>query len=164
MSRTALLCATALIACAFPAAAHRGSSTLSVVLIDAGTGAVTITHHMAAHDVEPVLSRIAPDAQPSVDDQEAMAALVRYAGRAFVVADDRGRVQLMHSETRLAGDDVRLVYTARLDPPGRSVTVDSNLFEESRPNQENQVNVRRAGITRTVLFRPGSEPQRVDFD
>jgi hypothetical protein len=163
--RMALLVAVALTAAASPVAAHRGHSSLSVVEIDAATGAVTVTHRVAAHDLEPALVRIAPGAQPSLDDADAVAALVAYAARAFVLRDeDGGRLALTHAATDLAGDDVRLVYTARLRPPARTVSVDSNLFEETHPDQENQVNVRRARITRTALFRPGDEPQDIRFD
>lgn len=165
MKRLSLLCAAALIAAASPAAGHRGHSSLSVVVIDSVTGAVTVTHRMAAHDVEPALVDIAPDAQPSVDDPDAVAALVAYAGRAFQLWDADGlRVPLTHAETNLAGDDVRLVYTARLRAPARALSVDSNLFQESHPDEENQVNVRRAGVTRTVVFRLGDGPERVDFN
>jgi len=154
---------TALAAAASPAAAHRGHASLSVVVIDPATGAVTVTHRMAAHDVEPALVDIAPRAQPSLDDPDALAALVAHAGRAFVLADEGGRVALTHTATDLAGDDVRLVYTGRMKPPARAVMVDSNLFEETHADQENQVNVRRAKVTRTVVFRPGQAPERVVF-
>lgn len=149
---------------ASPAAAHRGRSSLSVVVIDPASGVVTVTHRMAAHDVEPALVDIAPAAQPTVDDAQALAALIRYAGRAFVLADESGPVALAHTGTDLAGDDVRLVYSGRMRPPARTVTVDSNLFEESHPDQENQVNVRRARVTRTAVFRPGSAAQTIRFD
>jgi hypothetical protein len=162
--RRALLLATALALLAAPAPAHRGRSTLSVVVIDAATGQVTVTHRMAAHDVEPALVDIAPRAQPSLDDPDALAALIRYAGRAFMLSDASGRVALTHKATDLAGDDVRLTYVGRVKLPATAVTVDSNLFQESHADQENQVNVRRAKRTLTALFRPGSEPRRLSFD
>lgn len=149
---------------AVPALAHRGRSSLSVVVIDTATGNVTVTHRMAAHDVEPALVDIAPRAQPSLDDPDAMAALVCYAGAAFLLSDANGRVTLTHKATDLAGDDVRLTYVGRVKLPAMSVTVDSNLFEESHADQENQVNVRRAKRTLTALFRPGSDPQQLAFD
>jgi hypothetical protein len=89
---------------------------------------------------------------------------VAYAGRAFSLSDDTGRITLTHKETDLAGDDVRLIYTGRVNLPAKSLMVDSNLFEESHPEQENQVNVRRAKVTKTAVFRPGAEPQRISFD
>lgn len=162
--RRAFPIAAGLALLAAQAEAHRGRSTLSVVEIDAATGNVTVTHRMAAHDVEPALVDIAPRAQPSLDDPDALAALVAHAARAFVLADANGRVALTHKETDLAGDDVRLVYVGRLAAPAKIVTVDSNLLEESHPDQENQVNVRRAKRTLTAVFRPGSEPQSLRFD
>ncbi|MFN3808964.1 MAG: hypothetical protein ACK4SK_17500, partial [Asticcacaulis sp.] len=59
---------------ASPALAHRGHHTLSVVEI-AADGAVTVTHTLSAHDSEPELVELAPDAQPSVDDPDALKAL-----------------------------------------------------------------------------------------
>lgn len=147
------------------AAAHRGHASLSVVEIDAATGAVTITHRMAAHDVEPALSVIAPAAQQSLDDADALKALEAYAGRVFKVWDaDGGAVALEHKATRLAGDSVELVYVTSLPPPARAITVDSGLLEDAHADQENQVNVRRSKVTRTVLFRVGDAPQTVVFE
>jgi len=155
----------ALLLAASPAAAHRGHSSLSVVEIDALTGAVTITHLLAAHDVEPALNLIAPNAQPSVDDDDALAAFVAYAGRAFRLGDAEGRpLPLTHVRTDLAGDGITLVYRARLPASAKAVIVDSNLLEETWPDQENQVNIRRSKVTRTVLFRRGEGPQRVVFE
>ena len=155
----------ACLALAGPAAAHRGHASLSVVEIDALTGAVTITHLLTAHDLEPALAVIAPRAQPSVDDEDAVAALVAYAGRAFRLGDASGRpVALKHVRTDLAGDSVTLVYSARLPAGTKAVTVDSNLLEETYPDQENQVNVRWKKVTRTAVFHPGEGAQRISFE
>ena len=43
---------------------------------------------------------------------------------------------------------------------GRFFEFERGLFAD----QENQVNVRRNKVTRTALFRPGDEPQRIAFD
>lgn len=165
MRRLAAPAAAAILLLPGPAAAHRGHASLSVVEIDAGTGAVTVTHRMAAHDVEPALSVIAPDAQQSLDDPAAMAALEAYVGLAFQLWDADGKpVALRRQATKLAGDSVELVYAARLPAPARAVSVDSNLFEEAHDDQENQVNVRRAKVTRTAVFRLGDAAQRISFD
>lgn len=163
--RRALALALAGLALAGPASAHRGHASLSVVEIDAATGAVTITHRLAAHDVEPALAGIAPDAQPSVDDPDAVRALEAYAGRAFKLWDADGNpVALVHKRTDLDGDDIEMTYTARLPAGATALTVDSDLFEAAHADQENQVNVRRSKVTKTVVFRPGDAPQRVGFD
>jgi hypothetical protein len=162
--RLLAVAAAALLALPGMAAAHRGHASLSVVEIDAATGAVTITHRMAAHDVEPALAVIAPDAQQSLDDADALKALEVYAGRVFRLWDAEGRaVTLQHRRTNLAGDSVELVYAAQLPAPAQAVTVDSGLLEEAHADQENQVNVRRSKVTRTVLFRVGDAPQQVVF-
>lgn len=146
------------------ASAHRGHSSLSIVEIDARTGEFTVTHRMAAHDVEPVLVNIAPDAQPSLDDPEALAALRAYAGRAFRVwPGDGAPAALTFVGEELQGDDVRLRYSGRLPTPVTTLRVDSDIGEETHDDQENQVNVRMGGVTRTVVFRRGSGSQAVTF-
>lgn len=163
--RLALGAAVAVLALPGAAAAHRGHASLSVVEIDAATGAVTVTHRMAAHDVEPALAGIAPDAQQSLDDAVAVAALEAYAGRVFQLWDAEGRpVAVVHQRTELAGDGVVLIYRAQLPASAKSVKVDSGLFEEAYADQENQVNVRRSRVTKTAVFRPGDGPQEFRFD
>lgn len=146
------------------ASAHRGHSSLSVVEIDPRTGEFTVEHRMAAHDVEPMLVSIAPDAQPSLDDPEALAALRAYGGRAFRVWPASGApAALTFVDDELVGDNVRLRYRGRLPTPVTAVRVDSDIGEETHDDQENQVNVRVGGVTRTVLFHRGSGSQAVTF-
>ncbi len=157
--------AAVLMAAPGAALAHRGHASLTVVEIEAATGVVTITHRLAAHDVEPALGQIAPDAQRSLDDPDALRALEAYAGRVFQLWDADGKpVTLTHTRTDLRGDDIELVYAAKLTAGTKAVTVDSGLMESMFADQENQVNVRRNKVTRTALFRPGDEPQRIAFD
>jgi hypothetical protein len=148
------LAAVALIAAA-PAVAHRGHATLSVVEIDARTGAVMVTHRMAAHDVEPVLANIAPDAQPSLDDPDAVKSLVAYVGREFRIAG----VPLAYAGQILAGDTVVLRFTGRLQGKPKTLAIAGGMFGETYADHATQVNVRRAGITRSLQFRPGDPPQ-----
>ena len=165
MRLIALLVGAVLLAVPGAAVAHRGHASLTVMVIDAATGAVTISHRMAAHDVEPALSVIAPDAQQSLDDPAAVKALEAYAGIAFKVWDADGQtLALRHRETRLAGDSVELIYSAQLPAAARSVSVDSDLFENAHDDQENQVNVRRGKVTKTAVFRLGDAPQQISFD
>lgn len=161
-----LVVALAAVLISGPAVAHRGHDALTVVEIDAATGAVTVTHRAAAHDVEPALQVIAPDAQQSLDDPDAVKVLEAYGGRRFRLWDARGQsVALAHVRTELAGDSVTLVYAGRMDPTATAVvTVDSNLFEEAHAGQENLVNVRRKGVTKSAGFVLGQEPQTLRFD
>jgi len=156
----------ALLALATPAAAHRGHEALTVVEIDASTGAVIVTHRAAAHDVEPALSVIAPAAQQSLDDPEAVKALEAYWARSFRLWDADGKaVALVHRKTNLAGDDVELIYAGEMPKGATSaVTVDSNLLEDAHADEENLVNVRRAGVTKSAVFHLGQGPQTVVFD
>jgi hypothetical protein len=150
---------------ATPTVAHRGHGGLTVVVIDAETGAVSVTHRFAAHDVEPALVSVAPEAQPTLDDPAAIAALENHLDRRFRLEVDGERIDLEHTATALAGDNIRIDYagarTGVVD--ARSVRVDLDFFPGVHDDQEQQVNVRLAGITRTVVFRPGSTAQTVDF-
>ena len=164
MKRLLCLMAAAL-AIAAPAAAHRGHSSLSVVEIDAASGAVTVTHRMAAHDAEPALRDIAPGAQPNLDDPAAMRAMVAHAANAFSISTAAGEpLPLHHVATELSGDDVRLIFAGQLpDPTESAFVIDSELLEVSHADQENQVNIRRNGVTHTLLFRSGTAAQEVSF-
>lgn len=145
--------------------AHRGNDMLSVIEIDAASGQLRVTHHFAAHDLEPALQRIAPEVQPSLDDPEAQAALIRYVDRHFSLSDGAaGAAALRLEAITLSGDDVRLVYRGALPPPAKTLQIDSQLLSGLYPDETHQVNVRRDGITRTVLLRSGSEAQRVAFE
>ena len=138
-----------------PAAAHRGHATLSVVEIDAKSGAVTVLHRMSAHDVEPVLANIAPEAQPSIDDPEAMAALVAYVGQRFAIKG----VRLAPAGQKLAGDTVTLRYIGRLKARPAQLLIAGALFGETWDDHLTQVNIRRAGVTRSLQFGPADPPQ-----
>ena len=163
--RALVLGAAAALALAAPAAAHRGHEALTVVEIDAATGAVTVTHKAAAHDVEPALQVIAPRAQQSLDDPEAVKALEAYGARAFRLWDAEGKaVALTHRKTELAGDGVVLVYAGQIAPPAKAVTVDSDLFEDAYADEENLVNVRRAGVTKSAEFYLGQTAQKIEFE
>jgi len=67
-----LLAAVSLALTPLPAAAHRGHGALSVVEIDVKSGEVRVSHRVATHDAEPALALIAPDAQTSLDDPDAV--------------------------------------------------------------------------------------------
>ncbi len=147
-----------------PAAAHRGHSGLTVVEIVPATGAVSVVHRFPAHDVEPALVSIAPDAQPSLDDPEAVTALETHLAERFRIDVDGAQVALQRAETVLAGDNIRIDFAgARTAGTARSVRIDLDFFPGVHDDQEQQVNVRIDGVTRTVVFRPGSAAQTVDF-
>ena len=152
-----------------PALAHRGHAGLTVVEIDAASGAVTVVHRFAAHDVEPALVSIAPEAQPSLDDPRAVAALEAHLGQRFRLDVDGARVALHRTATSLAGDNIRVDF-AGARPAGtglagaaHDVRVDLDFFPGVHDDQEQQVNVRIGGVTRTLVFRPGSPAQTLAF-
>ena len=149
---------------ATPAMAHRGHGGLTVVEIDAVSGAVSVTHRFAAHDVEPALVSIAPEAQPSLDDPRAVADLEAHLGQRFRLSLDGTAVPVTHTVTQLAGDNIHVDFGGRTDDREIThVTVDLDFFPGVHDDQEQQVNVRLNGVTRTVVFRPGSQAQTLSF-
>lgn len=165
LGRRLLLAGLAWAAVVAPAAAHRGHNGLTVIEIDPASGAVSVVHRFAAHDVEPALVSIAPNAQPSLDDPAAVAALETHLLERFRVDIDGERVTLDHAATDLAGDNVRVDYAGHRTPEQavRSVLVDLDFFPGVHDDQEQQVNVRVSGVTRTVVFRPGTGAQTIAF-
>lgn len=164
--RRLLIAAVAAATLATPVAAHRGHSGLTVVEIDGAKGMVTVTHRLHAHDIEPkALVSIAPEAQPTLDDPAAMRALNAHLGERFSLEADGQRVALTHVGTDRAGDRLRARFSGafRPDPRIDRVRVDLDFFPGVHDDQEFQVNVRSAGVTRTVVFRPGSAAQTVAF-
>jgi len=165
LRRSILVLAATILLPVAPAWAHRGHGTLSVVEIDAVTGVVTVSHRLEVHDTEPALVLVAPEAQPSLDDPDAVRALTDYVGRKFALRINGKTVPLVLKETGLGASDVRLVYAARIAPgdTGGEIDVRSGLFAEVYGDQVNQVNIRRRGITRTLIFRgAGAEAQSLD--
>ena len=164
MFRRTLLTAALIAALATPAAAHRGHAGLTVIEIDPVSGAVSVTHRFAAHDVEPALPSIAPEAQPSLDDPRAVADLEAHLGARFRLSIDGADVPVTHAGTALAADNIRVDFAGETaDRDIQAVTVDLDFFPGVHDDQEQQVNVRIDGVTRTVVFRPGSEAQTVSF-
>jgi hypothetical protein len=164
MLKRTILTAALIAGMASPALAHRGHGGLTVIEIDPGSGAVSVSHRFAAHDVEPALPTIAPEAQPSLDDPRAVADLEAHLGARFRVAVDGTPVAVSHAGTVLAGDNVRVNFAGETaDREIAAVTVDLDFFPGVHDDQEQQVNVRINGVTRTVVFRPGSEAQTVTF-
>ena len=164
MLKRALLTAALIAALATPAIAHRGHAGLTVIEIDPVSGAVSVTHRFAAHDVEPALPSIAPEAQPSLDDPRAVADLEAHLGARFRLSIDGADVPVTHAGTALAADNIRVDFAGETaDRDIEAVTVDLDFFPGVHDDQEQQVNVRVDGVTRTVVFRPGSEAQTVSF-
>lgn len=140
------------------ALAHRGHNTLSIVDIDT-KGVVTVTHVLSAHDTEPELVTLAPDAQPSVDDPEALKALERHLSRNFTVNGQA--LELVSTEFK--GDDLTLVYRGKLKSPAKTVTIDYDLFPDSETAPVGMVNVHENGVVKSLTFLRGDGPQAVDF-
>lgn len=152
------------VAVATPVLAHKGHGGMTLVEI-APTGVVTVSHRFAAHDVEPALVAIAPDAQPSLDDPEALAALEAHLAARFRLTVDGADVVLTRTETMLAGDSVRVDFGGAGPAADRvaQVAVDLDFFPGVHHDRQQQVNVRVRGVTRSVVFRAGDRARTIAF-
>jgi len=163
--RTLGLVALAAALLAGPASAHRGHSGLTVVEIDGARGEVRLTHRFAAHDVEPALVKIAPYVEPNLQVPEAIAALNDHLGRRFRLDLDGQPVDFTHQQTTQNGDRLQVVFVGKLAPDADidAALVDLDFFPGVYDDLEIQVNLRSVGVTKTVVFRPGAQAQRVAF-
>lgn len=149
-----LIAAGSLLLAPLPAAAHRGHGALSVVEMDARTGGIKVSHRIPAHDAEPALAQIAPDAQASLDDPEAIAAFKAYMLETFTLSVNGAAVDLTLREMTLGADEVRLEYAGKVPVAdvGAPVAIRAAMFADIYSDEVNQVNIRRNGITRTLIF------------
>jgi hypothetical protein len=152
-----------LLALSWPLSAHRGQDALTVVEIDDARGEVIATHHFAAHDIEPLLPRLAPDVEPSIDDPAAQDALTAHLARRFVLSTDGGDIALTLDALRLHGDDVRAVFRGRFPRAATAIDVRSTLGADLTAGSSHQINVRRLGVTRTLVFEGADDAGSVPF-
>lgn len=155
IARAAILFAAAcLVLAPLPSAAHRGHGVLSVVEIDAKTGGIRVSHRIPTHDVEPALAQIAPDAQTSLDDPEAVVALKAYMLRTFSVRINGALVDLTLQDLTLGATEVRFEYVGQAPPADTRAPIEvrAAMLADVHPDEVNQVNIRRLGVTRTLVF------------
>ncbi|MFN3807285.1 DUF6702 family protein, partial [Asticcacaulis sp.] len=119
----------------------------------------TVTHTLSAHDSEPELVELAPDAQPSVDDPDALKALEAHLRHAFTINGQR----LDFFAYEAWGDDLQFTFKGKLDGVPKTVTVAYGLFPNSRKTGVGLVNVRLNGVTRSLTFAKGDAPKTVGF-
>jgi hypothetical protein len=144
------------IACAFalaaaPVAAHRGHDAMTVVTLG-GEGQITVSHRFEAHDLEPALAEIAPQAQTSLDDPEAIEQLKLYLLAHFKVSADGAPVSLAVSDVQIGVRDVRVDYTGTLKGNPKALELRSTVLRDVYPRQVNQVSVRRGQDVQTLRF------------
>jgi len=161
-----MIAAVGLVLTPLPAAAHRGHGVLSVVEIDARTGGVRVSHRIPAHDAEPALAQIAPDAQTSLDDPDAVEALKAYMLRTFSLRVNGAVVDLTLRDLTLGADEVRFEYVGQVPPADARAAIElrAAMFADIHGDEVNQVNVRRLGVTRTLVFTGpnAGTPQALD--
>ena len=146
---------------AAPALAHRGHDSLTVVTLGADDR-VTVSHRFEAADIEPALATIAPQAQVSLDDPEAIRALQAYLARRFVLSDATGPIALTPGRVDIDAQEVRIAFTGTAHAKTRALTIRSTILDDVYPHQTNQVNVRLGPVIRTLAITDGS-PQTVKF-
>ena len=163
LHRRRLVCAGVLaFAWVKAARAHRGHQTLSLVDVDA-RGEVRITHTLTAHNTEPELARLAPAANPSVDDPDALKALLDHLAGGFTVNGSKADLLSYY----LGSDTLTFVYRARIALAGKGLpqrfTIDYKLFAGSYSAPVGLVQVRYRGATKSLQCVPGAAPLSVDF-
>ena len=136
------------------AGAHRGHDAMSVVTLGAD-GAVTVSHRFEAHDLEPALAEIAPQAQTSLDDPAAIAELKTYLLAHFSLSADGTPVQLTVSSVEIGVRDVRVDYAGVIPGEPRALELRSTILRDIYPRQINQVIVRRGQNVQTLRFADG---------
>lgn len=147
------------ISAATPSIAHRGHDGLTLVTL-AKDGKVTVSHRFEAHDVEPMLARIAPDAQSSLDDPDAVRTLVNYLEARFRLNTGRSPIALRQQKVDVTSDIVQVDFVGKMPLSARSLSITNALFDGLRTRQVNQVNVRRGNVVRTLTF-DGAGTQRI---
>lgn len=134
-----------------PLAAHRGHDAMSVVTL--GTeGALTVSHRFEAHDLEPALAEIAPQAQASLDDPAAIEELKTYLLAHFTVSADGRAVPLTIASVDIGVRDVRIDYAGTIAGQPKALQLRSTILRDIYPRQVNQVIVRRGQNVQTLRF------------
>lgn len=143
--------AMALISLAPQAAAHRGHDAMSVVTL-LPDGEVTVSHRFEAHDLEPALAEIAPNAQTSLDDPDAIEELKTYLLAHFKLRADGSDVPLAVASVEVGVRDVRVDYAGTVKGRPKAVAVQSTILRDIYPRQVNQVVVKRGSYVQTLRF------------
>ncbi|WAC24047.1 DUF6702 family protein [Blastomonas sp. SL216] len=152
MRRVLCLAAAATgLALAPQAGAHRGHDAMSVVTLDPD-GKVTVSHRFEAHDLEPALAEIAPNAQTSLDDPDAIAELKTYLLAHFHLRADGSEVPLSVASVEIGVRDVRVDYAGSVKGRPKAVAVQSTILRDIYPRQVNQVVVKRGSYVQTLRF------------
>jgi len=136
------------------AGAHRGHDAMSVVTLGED-GQVTVSHRFEAHDLEPALAEIAPQAQASLDDPAAIEELKTYLLTHFSVSADGTPVPLSVASVEIGVRDVRVDYTGIMNGKPKALELRSTILRDIYPRQVNQVVVRRGQNVQTLRFIGG---------
>lgn len=115
-------------------------------------GQVRVSHRFAAHDVEPALAEIAPNAEANLDDPAAISAFVGYLRRTFTLASERGPILLSPGPIDVESDEVRIGFVGKARAPIHQLSIMSRVLTDIYPQQVNQVNVRVGGVVQTLTF------------
>lgn len=156
---SAIVAAVASLTLAPQAGAHRGHDAMSVVTLEPD-GRVTVSHRFEAHDLEPALAEIAPNAQTSLDDPEAIAELKTYLLAHFTLRADGAEVPLAVSSVDIGVREVRMNYAGTVKGRPKAVAIQTTILRDIYPRQVNQVEVKRGTFARTLRFG-GDEVQTV---
>jgi hypothetical protein len=93
--------------------------------------------------------------QPSLDDPDAVAAIIAYLGNRFALGIDNRPVTLVAAGSDLGGAVVQFDFIGKTRGAPGQLTVTSQILTDVHPAQVNQVNVRTGQTVRTLTFRQG---------
>lgn len=148
---------------ATPALAHKGHAATIIGEVDA-KGRLVLEVRMMAHDAEPALSVIAPTAQPSFDDPDALKAFIAYVGNSLKVGTPKtGPVKLRLIQSYLMGDDVRLTYEGEIPGEIKEIFFRTQLLANIYPDQVTEVIFKARGVTRSTAFFLGDPVKPLSF-
>lgn len=159
IARALALLSVGLVVAAPPVQAHRGHDAMTVVTLG-DNGAMTVSHRFEAHDLEPALVQIAPDAQPSLDDPQAIDALKTYLLAHFSISADGAPIALSLLAVDIGVRDVRVDYSGKIKGKPKALEMRSTVLRDIYPRQVNQVLVRQGQDAQTLRFA-GDEPKAV---
>ncbi|MGB3456978.1 MAG: DUF6702 family protein [Litorimonas sp.] len=152
------LSASAVLASAPSARAHRAARTETELRIDAD-GKIGVIHVYHLQDAQTALYEMGRIGRPDLTPLRARAMLALYTQERFSLSDADGPVALEPLVAEIEGDSV-YVYQEGMAGPG-PYTVEASMLREIYRDQRNSVNIVRDGDTVTLDFTGRDRAKRI---
>lgn len=151
-TRRAAILAGCALAVAPPALAHRSQTVLSLVMWNAASSMLEVTHRIHAHDAELTLQATTGATEADITVVRNQAQLMLYIDAHFVLTDGGRKIALEALGAEMEGEMIALYQECKLAAPPRDLAIDNRILRDVFDGQTNLVNVRLASRTRTLLF------------